>query len=1281
MKRFKSLFAVLMVLIMFISVIPITASAASDSGDTVHAEQSAELTFSDSGITETQAGTGYSISGTTLTITAAGTYRVNGSCTEGSIIVSKELTDVTLILDSLTLASSSTAPVVVKKAATVNIHLEGTSTLTDNEDPDNETSTDATIADAFEGAAIKIKSGASVTFCGDGNLNVVANAKNGIKGGATAALIFNQSGTINVSGSGKYYGGTTAGAAVNNGIACDGSIVFNQGTYVVKASNDGIKSAPDATDETEGTTIDTESAGTITVNGGTFDLDVDGDGFQADTALTINGGTFNIQTWKGYSVWNDTLADEYSCKGLKAGGDRAEEAGLEPAITITGGTFVLNTADDAVHSDAYATVTGGVFTIDTGDDGMHADTSLILGEEGGLERDPDVTINHSYEGLEGGTVYIYSGRYYVVASDDGVNAAGGSSSGSDPGSGGSDPFNPGGGGPGGHGGGWNPGGNSGGGSSSTASDYNIYIYGGDLYVNCDGDGLDSNGGLYLYGGTQAVFSMKSGGDNSAIDADGTVLIDGATIFTAGTRGMDGTAQSSWFGSSQKYASSTTSYTAGRIINAKAGSSGSVVFSYTLPKNVNYTMASWPSSVSSSAPSLATASSVTSCKGGSWSHNWNSGTVTTAATSTSTGVMTYTCTSCGETETRTIPMTVSVAECDHSVEIATTPDEGYTVTFAGDSGVSSIIVYETQDYTGTSETVSAAGTTVSRSSDTGAPDSSGSGQVNFTVVLADGFSLSGITVTEGTYKNIKSPTDTGLANTDRITKITADTTITITTVACAHGVIADGTTPVWTWGAGFGTAVLSYTCAECGGSINVDGTVTSVLTDASTITFTAAAEINGISYTDTQTASPYTATFSGDAGVASISVYYTQDYTTADEENTSAAVARDSDSGCPVITGDGQVNFTVIPADGYTVENVTITGSYKNLKGPADTGMENTYRITKVSSDLTITITTVEGEDEGYPVSFVTDEHAAINLYYTQDYTEPDETDVTSAVSRSSDSGKPDSSGDGQLNFAVVVDDGYELDAIVIDGSYKAIKDVSTEDIANLYRITKVASELTVTVTTKEASPAEVIFEPKEGSTTVFSEIDGVDYIYGLLPGLTAEDFLADYVNCENAVVEFSGEIATGTTVTVTAADSGAAAGDYVIIIFGDVDSNGWYDGQDAAVVNCLANGMLTREQVGEAAYMAADCNHDGSVTADDVAILEQAGVLLADVNQTLTQEELIETQAYQEYLGIIDQSPDAETADEPIDEPSAPASKTLLDRIMEIVRIVIAFIRGLFTKN
>lgn len=79
------------------------------------AAEDAVITFTDTGITGT--GSGYSISGTALSITENGTYTVTGSCSEGSISVAKSLDDVTLIFNDLTLSSSTTAPVVVKKPA------------------------------------------------------------------------------------------------------------------------------------------------------------------------------------------------------------------------------------------------------------------------------------------------------------------------------------------------------------------------------------------------------------------------------------------------------------------------------------------------------------------------------------------------------------------------------------------------------------------------------------------------------------------------------------------------------------------------------------------------------------------------------------------------------------------------------------------------------------------------------------------------------------------------------------------------------------------------------------------------------------------------------------------------------------------------------------------------------------------------------------------------------------------------------------------------------------
>ncbi len=661
---------------------------------------------------------------------------VTGSCSEGSIVVKKNVSDVVLIFDDLTLTASSTAPVVIGKSSTVTIHLEGTSTLTDAEDPDDETSTDTTVADAFEGACIKVKSGAAVTFCGTGTLNINGTAKNGIKGGATASLIFYDSGaTYNVT-------------AANNGIASDGSIVIYGGTFHIDAAGDGIKSVPDADD--------TDSAGTIEICGGTFDIDADGDGIQAEAALTISNGTFDIQTLGGY---NDSSFDEdtMSCKGLKASGDRED---IENTILITGGTFTLDTADDAVHSDVYVTITGGTFDIRTGDDGVHADTTLTLGTENGCDRDPDITIANSYEGLEAGSVYVYSGRYYVCAEDDGINAAGGSGS-EETG------FNPGGqpqpGGPGQQ----HPG-------STSSGDYTIEVYGGHIYVDCEGDGIDSNGDLYLYGGELTVFSMAGGGDNSPLDADGTVLVDGAAVCAAGGTCMDGNLNASSFG--QYYYQSGVS----RSANTKIGiyHNGTLVYSDTLPRRITYLLYTSPDMISNTC-TVQNVTSVTACTSNDWAHSWNDGAVTAAAASDAAGVMTYTCSDCGATELQTIPAAVSYSCGGH--EASGSEDEGYPVTFVTDEGVASINIFYTQDTSSADETgVTSA---VSRNSTTGDPDSTGEGQVNFRIMLNDGYTLDDVTVT-GSYKNLKTVDAEALIY--RVTKVAGELTITVTTTGGSSG---------------------------------------------------------------------------------------------------------------------------------------------------------------------------------------------------------------------------------------------------------------------------------------------------------------------------------------------------------------------------------------------------------------------------------------------------------------------------------------------------------------
>jgi hypothetical protein len=103
-------------------------------------------------------------------------------------------------------------------------------------------------------------------------------------------------------------------------------------------------------------------------------------------------------------------------------------------------------------------------------------------------------------------------------------------------------------------------------------------------------------------------------------------------------------------------------------------------------------------------------------------------------------------------------------------------------------------------------------------------------------------------------------------------------------------------------------------------------------------------------------SGFVATFVHDS-VVRVTVYPTQAYTNG--VIAKSALARDADSGLALTTGDGQVNFMITVDSGYEVESVTVTPSahYTNLKMPTDVERPNTYRVTKITGGITITITT------------------------------------------------------------------------------------------------------------------------------------------------------------------------------------------------------------------------------------------------------------------------------------------------------------------------------------
>jgi hypothetical protein len=220
---------------------------------------------------------------------------------------------------------------------------------------------------------------------------------------------------------------------------------------------------------------------------------------------------------------------------------------------------------------------------------------------------------------------------------------------------------------------------------------------------------------------------------------------------------------------------------------------------------------------------------------------------------------------------------------------------------------------------------------------------------------------------------------------------------------------------------------------------------------------------------------YKATFACDSHV-SVRVYTTQDLS-GEGEATTSAVSRDSESGLPLSDGTGQLNFVLDFDEGYVLDSMNVTGTYNKVKGSADTGVENGYRITQVSSELTITITSKQEEAEedvtqGYKVQFEADEHVRVKVFTTQDVTgEGKETTV--AYARDGGTGTLLKDGEGQVNFVLEVDEGYEVlpANIEISGGYKNLKQIDGE-VKNTYRITKITSDLTITITATEVEESD-----------------------------------------------------------------------------------------------------------------------------------------------------------------------------------------------------------------
>ena len=454
------------------------------------------ITFSKDGITTT--GEGAVVSGTSVSIEKSGTYLLQGYSTEGNAVVKSS--DVTLYLQHLDLSSKTTAPITIENKLNVKIINIQNTTLNDLEDDSTTTG---------ECAVIKIKKKSTVSFENQGVFTLNGNCKNIIKGGEEASIIFENS-------NGEY-----KITANKTGISSDGSLEFNLGTYtIISKYGDAIKSIPEDSD--------TASLGKILVNSGTFNIQCYNDAFSAKKNITIVKGTFDIKTENGYeSTTFDP--DKESAKGFKV---KNNDTGCE--MKVYSADMNLNTADDGFHSNRDLTILKGTYKIYSRDDGVHAGFNLVLGEKDAPTEDLDLEVLSSYEAIEAMTITIYSGKIVATATDDGINAAGESDDRPWPGP--------------------HQGSKGSKGSKRSRSrgprgsnlraapsrgnaSYYISIYDGEIYVFCDGDGIDSNGNIFIHGGDIKVFSQGNR-DNEPVDHDGNFTLFNGDLLGVGSRGME-----------------------------------------------------------------------------------------------------------------------------------------------------------------------------------------------------------------------------------------------------------------------------------------------------------------------------------------------------------------------------------------------------------------------------------------------------------------------------------------------------------------------------------------------------------------------------------------------------------------------------------------------------------------------------------------------------------------------------------------------------------------------
>ena len=421
----------------------------------------------------------------------------------------------------------------------------------------NVVNADEVILYSASGTTNTISDGADYTATGEDDPDAVVYSKADltIAGEGTLKVNGNHEDGIHTSDGLVIASGTLEVNAANTGIKGKDYVDILGGTINVTAQQDGIKSTND-TDEGKGWTR--LSNGTVTVNAGD-------DGFKASRVVEISGGSLTV---------------EQSDEGIEA-----------QYINVSGGDVNVTSADDGMNAS--------LKTSDSESTDSSANTSDTANQQQNNQQQGSIpggqqsgTSNQQQQGM--GQPPAMSGTSQDGTSQNGTTGTGQQGMGQPPQGG-------------------MPGG---GGGTFEVIDAAINVSGGNITVNAEGDGIDSNGVTTLSGGTLIVNGPSQGG-NAALDTNGDLLLNGATVLSGSTADMF-EAPSTNSTSGYLKLTNSSGFEQGSTVQV-ADSSGKVVANYkvtksnvqlvlvsssSIVKGQSYTVYTTTSAVDSNAASLA-----------------------------------------------------------------------------------------------------------------------------------------------------------------------------------------------------------------------------------------------------------------------------------------------------------------------------------------------------------------------------------------------------------------------------------------------------------------------------------------------------------------------------------------------------------------------------------------------------------------------------------------------------------------------------------------------------